>query len=102
MWQQALLTPHLRRPAMQHFCPHCQSKATCRTSRVVTATMKELYMQCHEIECGHTWKALLAVSHSIVPSHRPNPQVFLHVRPSKKPDKPDERQMTLVPPYRSG
>lgn len=87
---------------MQHHCPHCQSKATCRTSRTITVTMRELYMQCHNIECGHTWKSLLAVSHSIVPSQCPNPKVFLHVRPRQKPEPTDSRQMTLMPAYQSG
>ena len=82
-------------------CPHCKSKATCRTSRTVSSTMRELYMQCHNIDCGHTWKSLLAVSHSIVASQCPNPAVFLHVRPRAKPA-PDDRQMTLMPAYQSG
>jgi hypothetical protein len=86
---------------MQHHCPHCQSKATCRTSRTITVTMRELYMQCHNIECGHTWKSLLAVSHSIVPSQCPNPKVFLPSR--HRPEKAaDDRQMTLMPAYQSG
>ena len=85
---------------MQHFCPHCQSKATCRTSRTVTQTMRELYMQCHNVECGHTWKSILAVSHSIVPSQCPNPKVFVPSRHRAAPQ--DDRQLTLMPAYQSG
>lgn len=85
---------------MQHYCPHCQSKATCRTSRHVTVTMRELYMQCHNVECGHTWKAILAVSHTIVPSQCPDPKVFL---PSRlKASQTDDRQLSLVPGYATG
>lgn len=85
---------------MQHSCPHCESKATCRTSRHVTSTMRELYMQCHNVECGHTWKAVLAVSHTIVPSAQPNPKVFLPSRLKTAPA--DDRQLSLMPAYATG
>lgn len=85
---------------MQHLCPHCNTKSTCRTSRTVTNTMRELYMQCHNVECGHTWKSILAVSHTIVPSQQPNPKVFL---PSRlKAPAADDRQLDLMPSFASG
>lgn len=52
-------------------CPHCGAKANIRTSRVVTDTLTEMYVQCMNVECAHTWKAHTLVVHSIAPSMTP-------------------------------
>lgn len=81
---------------MKHDCPHCSSKATIRTSRDVTRTTRELYLQCENFRCGHTWKSILTVQHTIVPSATPDPRVYL---PSRlKTVQLDDRQLSLMPP----
>lgn len=81
---------------MQHICPHCNSKATCRTSRAVSPLTRELYMQCHNVECGHTWKSHLAAVGTIVPSQIPNPQVFLPNRNPTRHHMVDKRQTSFA------
>lgn len=80
---------------MKHICPHCKSKATCRTSRDVTDLTRELYMQCHNIECGHTWKSIMTAVNTIVPSQVPNPRVFL--ARSRSGHVVHDRQLLLIP-----
>jgi len=58
-------------------CPHCASKARVSTSKKITAITREIYYQCSNIECGHTWASLLSAVRTIVPSRTPNPAVFI-------------------------
>lgn len=58
-------------------CPHCKSKATIRTSRPISPLLRELYFQCHDVECGHTFSAFLEVRETISPSAKPDPLVHL-------------------------
>lgn len=58
-------------------CPHCASKARISTSKKITALTREIYYQCTNIECGHTWAAHLSAVRTIVPSRIPNPAVFI-------------------------
>lgn len=85
---------------MRHICPHCLLPAICRTSRSVTRTMRELYFQCTNYRCGHTWKSILAVAHTIVPSAEPDPHLFLPSRLKTAPA--DDRQLSLMPDPPSG
>ena len=58
-------------------CPHCASKARISTSKKITPITREIYYQCSNIECGHTWAAHLSAVRTIVPSRIPNPAVFI-------------------------
>jgi len=58
-------------------CPHCASRARIGTSKKITAITREIYYQCTNIECGHTWASLLSAVRTIVPSRIPNPTVFI-------------------------
>lgn len=58
-------------------CPHCGSKANIRSSRELSEISRELYYQCENVECGHTWRSLLSMIRTIVPSRTPNPKVFI-------------------------
>lgn len=58
-------------------CPHCSSKASIKTSKKITAITREIYFQCSNFECGHTWAALLSAVRTIVPSRIPNPDVHI-------------------------
>ncbi|TFW71492.1 transcriptional regulator [Methylotenera oryzisoli] len=58
-------------------CPHCSSKARISTSKKVTNITREIYYQCTNIECGHTWASVLSAVRTIVPSRIPNPAVFI-------------------------
>jgi hypothetical protein len=58
-------------------CPHCASRARISTSKKVSEISREIYYQCTNFECGHTWAALLSAVRTIVPSRIPNPAVFI-------------------------
>lgn len=56
-------------------CPHCSSVANIRSSRRVTRFTRELYCQCSNLECGHTFVALTEVVRTLAPSNTPDPEV---------------------------
>jgi len=68
---------HRQSNALRISCPHCGSKAAIRTSKEVSLITRELYFQCTNHECGHTWTSLLSAIRTIVPSQLPNPAVFI-------------------------
>lgn len=63
--------------APRYSCPHCKTRARCRTSRPLSPLTQELYLQCLNVECGHTWKSMMSAVHTLVPSQTPDPTVFL-------------------------
>lgn len=80
---------------MKLTCPHCSHKSKIRTSREVTSTTREFYVQCENVQCGHTWKAVMSAVNTLVPSACPNPRVYL---PSRlKAVLLDDRQLSLMP-----
>jgi len=68
-------------PRLSINCPHCGDKARVRTSRGETPLVREASLQCQNLECGHTFVAKLEITHTIAPSHRPNPEIVLPVTP---------------------
>lgn len=52
-------------------CPHCNSRPIARSSRQLTATMRELTFICTDPECGHTYVANLEVVRTLSPSAKP-------------------------------
>ena len=81
--------------SMQIPCPHCGTPGHIRTSRRISESSKEAYIQCPNIECCHVWKVILSAVATICPSLKPNPKVY--IRPSDKARPPrDEKQGELV------
>ncbi|MFS1526251.1 ogr/Delta-like zinc finger family protein [Microbulbifer sp. 2304DJ12-6] len=62
-------------------CPHCGAKARARTSQQITPLYREIYFQCTDVECGHTYVAALSVLHSLSLSAKPNPEVNIPLSP---------------------
>lgn len=62
-------------------CPHCRFIGYRRSSRAITETHRDIYYQCPNVLCGHTWKATESYDFGIVPSAIPNPRVTLPLRP---------------------
>lgn len=62
-------------------CPHCKFVGYRRSSRAITETHREIYYQCSNVACGHTWKATESYDFGIVPSAIPDPKVTLPLRP---------------------
>jgi hypothetical protein len=77
-------------------CPHCNSDSTVRTSRALSATVREATVQCNNPECAHTWIAHLEVVRTIAPSMTPNPKVFIPLSPrSPAANQPTGNQLEL-------
>lgn len=62
-------------------CPHCNGPSLIRHSLRITAVAKDLYMNCLNSDCGHTWKAQVSVVHTLSPSAMPDPEVDIPMAP---------------------
>lgn len=62
-------------------CPHCNSPSLIRNSDRVTPVAKDLYMNCLNSDCGHTWKAQVSIVHTLSPSAMPNPEIEIPMAP---------------------
>lgn len=62
-------------------CPHCHATSRVRTSETETPTVRNLYFQCLNVDCGFTWKAQLAVVWGLSPSAIPNPRLDIPMAP---------------------
>lgn len=58
-------------------CPHCGSVMRIYGSRLLTATYRQLHMQCTNLVCSASYRADLTLTHIISPSGVPNPKVVL-------------------------
>lgn len=77
-------------------CPHCGSAATIRSSKELAPTVREASVQCHNIECAHTWITRIVADRTIAPSMRPNPKVHIPISPrSPAAQSPASAQMEL-------
>ncbi|AXW32722.1 transcriptional regulator [Ralstonia solanacearum] len=56
-------------------CPHCSNVAHIRSSRRVTRFTRELYCQCSNLVCSHTFVALTEVVRTLAPSNTPDAEV---------------------------
>ncbi|WP_082847521.1 MULTISPECIES: ogr/Delta-like zinc finger family protein [unclassified Erythrobacter] len=65
-------------------CPHCGQSAPVRTSRQVTRLYRELYHQCSNLDCGHTFASALSITHTISQSACPDHSVDLPVAPIRQ------------------
>ncbi|MYM70508.1 transcriptional regulator [Pseudoduganella sp. FT55W] len=63
-------------------CPHCDARATARSSRQLSKTLREIYYQCTDVECGHTFVASLEATRTLSPSSKPRTEVRLPLSPA--------------------
>lgn len=77
-------------------CPHCNHESTIRTSKIVTEITREARVQCNNLECAHTWVAVISAIRTIAPSMTPNPKVYIPISPNSPAAKaPTGNQMDL-------
>lgn len=80
-------------------CPHCKSRALIRSSRELSALVREAYCQCTNLACGHTFKivveAVQTISPSAVPDQDPSIVARLNGHPLHPPPTP---QRPCLPP----
>lgn len=60
-------------------CPHCESGAVVRTSYSLTSLLRESFLQCKNVVCGHTFSAYTEIVKTLSPSSCPNPTVDLPI-----------------------
>jgi len=60
---------------MKMNCPHCGAVAHIRSSRTVSRMTRELYCQCTNLICGHTFVGLVEVVRTLSPSSNPDPEI---------------------------
>ena len=65
-------------------CPHCDAWARVRSSQRLNRCTTELFLQCMNLECGHTFAASVQASRTLSPSAMPNPSVTLPFSPHVK------------------
>lgn len=64
-------------------CPKCGSFLKIRTSKQMTPVYRVLYLYCTNTEnCGHRFKGEIEMTHTLVPSKIPNPEINLPLDPS--------------------
>lgn len=68
------------------YCPHCNCRGRVRSSKQVTGQHRDMYYQCINLFCSHSWRASLSYEYGIVPSGIPNPKVDLPLRPVSRQD----------------
>lgn len=54
-------------------CPTCGERARITSSREASATVKQLYCQCHDPLCGHTFVVDMQFSRTLSPSAKALP-----------------------------
>ncbi|SOY55789.1 ogr/Delta-like zinc finger family protein [Cupriavidus taiwanensis] len=64
---------------MKMNCPHCGAVAHIRSSRKVSRMTRELYCQCTNLTCGHTFVGLVEVVRTLSPSSKPDPEIAMQL-----------------------
>ena len=74
-------------------CPHCENKATVRTSQQLTKLLRSLICQCSNPLCGHTFNAHLEAVSTLSPSAVPDQDVYLPISAHAKSRISSQRSM---------
>lgn len=71
-------------PGMKTKCPHCKSRATIRSSKQISALVREGKCQCSNLACGHTFVINIEVVRTISPAAYPDPLVSSQLKQSER------------------
>lgn len=88
-------------------CPHCGANSQVRTSRELSPLLREVYFQCANVVCGHTFKANVEVVKTLSPSSFPNPAVSAQLDATGRRDStqieptPAQRQFMVNAEYQA-
>ncbi|AEY01491.1 hypothetical protein GU3_08675 [Oceanimonas sp. GK1] len=64
---------------MRVYCRECGSKGRITKTNRLSRDYTELYCQCNEAECGHTWVASVGYRHTLNPSAKTTSQMAFHL-----------------------
>ena len=77
---------------MRVYCKECGQRGRITKTNQLSSAVADLYCQCTDAECGHSWVATLSFSHTLSPSSRATSQLVLSLVGSLTPE---GRQMVL-------
>lgn len=77
---------------MRVYCKVCGQRGRITKSNQLSPAVADLYCQCTDAECGHSWVATLSFSHTLSPSSKTTGQLVLGLVGSLTPE---GRQMLL-------
>lgn len=77
---------------MRVYCKECGLRGRITKTNQLSPAVADLYCQCTDAECGHSWVATLSFSHTLSPSSRTASQLVLSLVGSLTPE---IRQMVL-------
>ncbi|MBX9567136.1 ogr/Delta-like zinc finger family protein [Aeromonas hydrophila] len=62
---------------MRAYCKVCGQRGRITKTNRLSDDVSDLYCQCTDAECGHSWVATLSFSHTLSPSSRTTCQLVL-------------------------
>lgn len=71
----ALARPPKNGLRAQFACPHCKGPTSIKTSRLVSATLREVNYQCRDVECSYSFVVQAEAVRSLSPSGKPDPSI---------------------------
>ncbi|HHQ4763854.1 TPA: ogr/Delta-like zinc finger family protein [Aeromonas veronii] len=77
---------------MRVYCKVCGQRGRITKTNRLSDDVSDLYCQCTDAECGHSWVATLSFSHTLSPSSRTTSQLALSLISSLTPE---ARQMVI-------
>jgi len=77
---------------MRVFCKECGQRGRITKTNRLSDEVSDLYCQCIDAECSHSWVATLSFSHTLSPSAKTTSQLVIGLVSSLSPD---NRQMLL-------
>lgn len=77
---------------MRVYCKVCGQRGRITKTNKLSNDVSDLYCQCTDAECGHSWVATLSFAHTLSPSARTTNQMALALVRGLSPE---GRQMVL-------
>ncbi|QCG49463.1 ogr/Delta-like zinc finger family protein [Aeromonas schubertii] len=71
---------------MRVMCPECGQRGRITKTNRMSNQVSDLYCQCADAECGHTWVSRLAFSHTLSPSAKASEQLVLQLARQLSPE----------------
>ncbi|MGN4982222.1 ogr/Delta-like zinc finger family protein [Aeromonas hydrophila] len=62
---------------MRVFCKECGQRGRITKTNRLSDEVSDLYCQCTDAECGHSWVATLSFTHTLSPSAKTTSQLVL-------------------------
>ncbi|MCS3769277.1 hypothetical protein HNP12_003390 [Aeromonas hydrophila] len=71
---------------MRVYCKVCGQRGRITKTNKLSSDVSDLYCQCTDAECGHSWVATLSFTHTLSPSARTTSQLVLGLLGSLTPE----------------